>query len=135
MAYEQKGESEFSIGLDKLPSDALIGSHPVLLRRRPIDDDDPVPDPDAPTPPPPPPPAPVSVPDVGFQTLPCLEDISVPPGIPVPPGFNIVAAVIEAVQSIAGPGADIRHACDAGTSHVGVWLAPTSDPVVIAARD
>jgi hypothetical protein len=136
MAYEQKGEPEFSIGLEKVPSDALIGSHPVLLRRRPRDDDDNVPDPDdRPLPPPRPPRDPVSVPDFGFQIRPCLEDVSFPPGIPVPPGFDLVTAVIEAVRSIAGQGADIRHVCDAGTSHVGVWLAPTADPLVSAARD
>ena len=134
MAYGQKNESEFPIGLEKVASGALIGSHPVFLRRRPRDDEDHVPDPDDDTPPPPPR-DPVSVPDFGFQIRPCLEDVSFPPGIPVPPGFDLVAAVIEAVRSIAGQQADIRHVCDAGSSHIGVWLASTSDPVVGAARD
>jgi hypothetical protein len=136
MEYEQKGESESPVGFEKLPSDALIGSHPVFLRRRPRDDEDHVPDPDDDRPPPPPPPRdPVSVPDFGFQIRPCLEDVSFPPGSPAPPGFDLVDAVIEAVRSIAGLQADIRHVCDAGSSHIGVWLDPSSDPVVIAARD
>ena len=56
--------------------------------------------------------------------------------MPVPPAFDIVAAVINAVRSIAGAQADIRHVCgDDGSSRIGVWLAPSGDPDMNAARD
>jgi len=77
----------------------------------------------------------VSVPDFGFQIRPCLQDVPLPPGLPLPPGFDLVNAVIAAVRTIAGPLADIRHACADGSSHLGVWLTQTGDPAMIAARD
>ena len=103
----------------------VLGSHPLLpLRRR--DDDDDVPDPDAP-PPPPPPPA-VSVPELALQFRPCLSEV------PVPPGFDLEAAVIAAVKEEMGPQSDVRYVCANGAGGIGIWLRPAGSPEADAAR-
>jgi hypothetical protein len=95
------------------------------LSRRPRDDDDPGPDPDEdPVPPPPP----VSAPDVALQFRPCLEEIPLP-------NVDLRAAVLEAVQTAFGAGADVRYDCVSGKGTLGIWLRPVASPADGAARD
>ena len=107
-----------------LTGETVLGSHPLVpLRRK--DDDEPVPDPDAPPPPPPPPP--VSVPELALQFRPCLSDIP-------SPGFDLEAAVIEAVKVEVGPQADVRYVCANGTGRIGIWLRPAASEQANEAR-
>jgi hypothetical protein len=114
-----------SIVLRDVSGQTVLGSHPLLpLRRR--DDDEDVPDPD--DPPPPPPPPPVSVPELALQFRPCLSDI------PTPPGFDLEAAVIDAVKEEVGSQADVRYVCANGTGRIGIWLRATTNPQADEAR-
>jgi hypothetical protein len=107
------------------PANAALGSHPLVTARR-RDDEDPEPDPEGPPPPPPPPP--VSAPDLAMQFRPCLKDI------PVPPGFDLERAVLDAIRTDAGSQADVRYVCADGSGRIGIWLRPAGSEEASAAR-
>ncbi|MEO7454058.1 MAG: hypothetical protein ABIV13_04780 [Fimbriimonadales bacterium] len=71
----------------------------------------------------------VSVPDVGIQVIPCLENV---PGLP--PNLDLEVEVIAAIRQSFGAGADVRYACIAGSGRIGVWMSPPADQDVINAR-
>jgi hypothetical protein len=98
----------------------LLGSHPAGIRvqeflQRP-------PQPNGPPEPPPPAPLPVSAPDLGAQFSPCLPD-------------TLRNPLIGAIRDAVGQNADVRTACVGGTQRVGIWLLPSGNSEVNAARD
>ena len=70
----------------------------------------------------------MSVPELALQFRPCLSDI------PSPPGFDLEAALIEAVKLEVGPQADVRYVCANGTGRIGIWLRAAANPQANEAR-
>ena len=125
---EEKIPEEVTISVPEVQVVRLMGSYSSNESVRALRKKQPNGEPEPPIPPPPPPP-PVSAPDLAVQFLPCLENI------PVPPGSDLMAAVISALQEAFGADADVRYICLAGKGTIGIWLRPSVSTSDSAARD
>jgi hypothetical protein len=98
----------------------LLGSFSMPIQlRRPEPNGGPEPNGNGPLPPPPPA---VSTPDLAYQFSPCLPD-------------ELRDPVVAAVREAAGPTADVRVECVAGTERVGIWLHPLTPGADSGSRD